>query len=178
MLDRRLITAARMMPHRVYTVRAKHGRLEMLFGTCNCLPVSHRLSRRNLLYAGGAGFVSTLVGTLAGTGRIARAQPLGSRVPEVDRLAVTIVTDTQIIKFIPTEKRLGLTIERRPGGNLRPDAPPRFDLVGEWGLSMHAQSQRGSEVRNILMILATCRKRSTTTSPFSSSIPQRLMLSY
>src|SRR6516165_4984789 len=83
--------------------RVKHGRLEMLFGTCNCLPVSHRLSRRNLLYAGGAGFVSTLVGTLAGTGRIARAQPLGSRVPEVDRLAVTIVTDTQIIKFIPTE---------------------------------------------------------------------------
>ena len=123
----------------------------MLFGTCNCLPVSQRLSRRNLLYAGGAGFVSTLVGTLAGTGRIARAQPLGSRVPEVDRLAVTIVTDTQIIKFIPTEKRLGLTIERRPGGNLRPDAPPRFDLVGEWGLSMHAQSQRGSEVRNILI---------------------------
>ena len=123
----------------------------MLFSACNCLPRSPGLSRRNLLCAGGAGFVSALVGTLAGTGRIARAQPLGSRVPEVDRLAVTIVTDTQIIKFIPTEKRLGLTIERRPGGNLRPDAPPRFDLVGEWGLSMHAQSQRGSEVRNILI---------------------------
>jgi len=72
-------------------------------------------------------------------------------VPEADRLAVTIVTDTQIIKFIPTEKRNGLTIERRPAGNVRPDAPPRADLVGEWGLSMHAQSQRGSEVRNILI---------------------------
>jgi len=72
-------------------------------------------------------------------------------VREVDRLAVTIVTDTQIIKFIPTEKRKGLTIERRPAGNVRPDAPPRADLVGEWGLSMHAQSQRGSEVRNVLI---------------------------
>jgi 7,8-dihydropterin-6-yl-methyl-4-(beta-D-ribofuranosyl)aminobenzene 5'-phosphate synthase len=72
-------------------------------------------------------------------------------VPEVDRLAVTIVTDTQIIKFIPTEKRKGLTIERRPAGNVRPDASPRADLVGEWGLSMHALSQRGSEVRNVLI---------------------------
>ncbi len=34
---------------------------------------------------------------------------------------------------------------------MRPDAPPRADLVGEWGLSMHAQSQRGSEVRNVLI---------------------------
>jgi 7,8-dihydropterin-6-yl-methyl-4-(beta-D-ribofuranosyl)aminobenzene 5'-phosphate synthase len=123
----------------------------MLFGACNCVPVSQRVSRRELICGGGAGFVSALVGTLAGSGRTARAQALGSRVPEVDRLAVTIVTDTQIIKFIPTEKRKGLTIERRPAGNVRPDAPPRADLVGEWGLSMHAQSQRGSEVRNVLI---------------------------
>src|SRR5437868_4305301 len=45
----------------------------------------------------------------------------------------------------------GLTIERRPGGNLSPDAPPSVDLVAEWGLSMHAQSRRGNEVRNILV---------------------------
>jgi len=123
----------------------------MLFGGCNCMPVPSSVSRRALICGGGAGFVSALVGTLVGTGRTARAQALGSRVPEVDRLAVTIVTDTQIIKFIPTEKRNGLTIERRSAGNVRPDAPPRVDLVGEWGLSMHAQSQRGSEVRNILI---------------------------
>ena len=123
----------------------------MLFGGCNCMPVPSSVSRRALICGGGAGFVSALVGTLAGTGRTTRAQALGSRVLEVDRLAVTIVTDTQIIKFIPTEKRNGLTIERRSAGNVRPDAPPRVDLVGEWGLSMHAQSQRGSEVRNILI---------------------------
>jgi 7,8-dihydropterin-6-yl-methyl-4-(beta-D-ribofuranosyl)aminobenzene 5'-phosphate synthase len=123
----------------------------MLFAACNCLPTVSGISRRRLICGGGAGFVSALVGTLAGSRRTARAQALGSRVPEVDGLAVTIVTDTQIIKFIPTEKRNGLTIERRPAGNVRPDAPPRADLVGEWGLSMHAQSQRGSEVRNVLI---------------------------
>jgi len=123
----------------------------MLFSACNCLPTSSGLSRRDFICGGGAGFVSALVSTLAASGRTARAQALGSRAPEVDRLAVTIVTDTQIIKFIPTEKRSGLTIERRPAGNVRPDAPPRADLVGEWGLSMHAQSQRGSEARNILI---------------------------
>jgi 7,8-dihydropterin-6-yl-methyl-4-(beta-D-ribofuranosyl)aminobenzene 5'-phosphate synthase len=122
----------------------------MLFGSCNCLPAP-AFSRRNFICGGGAGFVTALVGTLAGTGRTARAQALGSRVPVVDRLAVTIVTDTQVIKFIPTEKRNGLSIERRPAGNVRPDAPPRFDLVAEWGLSMHAQSQSGSEVRNVLI---------------------------
>ena len=123
----------------------------MLFSTCNCPTGSAGVSRRDLICGGGAGFVTALTSTLAGSGRIARAQPLRPRVPEVDRLAVTIVTDTQLIKFIPTEKRNGLTIERRPAGNVRPDAPPRFDLVAEWGLSMHAQSQKGSDVRNVLI---------------------------
>src|SRR5271165_970845 len=122
----------------------------MLLRSCNCLTIS-ALSRRNFICGGGAGFVTALAGTLAESGRAARAQTLGSRVPEVDGLAVTIVTDTQIIKFIPTEKRNGLTIERRPAGNIRPDAPPRTDVVAEWGLSMHAQSHRGTEVRNVLI---------------------------
>src|SRR6266404_1773746 len=121
----------------------------MLFGTCSCLASS--MSRRGLLCAGGAGFVTALIGTLAGTSRTARAQALASRPPEVDSLAVRVVTDNQIIKWIPTEKRDGLTIERRPGGNLSPDAPPSVDLVAEWGLSMHAESRRGKEVRNILI---------------------------
>jgi 7,8-dihydropterin-6-yl-methyl-4-(beta-D-ribofuranosyl)aminobenzene 5'-phosphate synthase len=123
----------------------------MLFGACNCLPAAFSMSRRGLLCAGGAGFVTALIGTLASSSRIARAQALVSKPPEVDSLAVRIVTDNQIIKWIPTEKREGLTIERRPGGNLRPDAPPSVDLVAEWGLSMHAESRRGSEVRNVLI---------------------------
>jgi 7,8-dihydropterin-6-yl-methyl-4-(beta-D-ribofuranosyl)aminobenzene 5'-phosphate synthase len=122
----------------------------MLFGTCNCNPGTSSLSRRGLLCAGGAGFVSALIGTLVGTARTAQAQALGSQVPEVDRLAVRIVTDNQVIQFVPSEKRESFAIERR-GLNLTPDAPPRTALNGEWGLSMHAESRRGNELRNILI---------------------------
>jgi 7,8-dihydropterin-6-yl-methyl-4-(beta-D-ribofuranosyl)aminobenzene 5'-phosphate synthase len=122
----------------------------MLFGTCNCNPGAPSLSRRGLLCAGGAGFVSALIGTLVGTARTAQAQALGYQVPEVDRLAVRVVTDNQVIQFIPSEKRDGLAIERR-GGNQTPDAPPRTALNGEWGLAMHAESRRGNEFRNILI---------------------------
>src|SRR5487761_2545447 len=114
----------------------------MLFGTCNCHPAS--ISRRGLLCAGGAGFVSALGGTLVGSSSTAQAQALGSRVPEVDRLAVRIVTDSHGVNFVRSEKRDGLAIERA-GSNLTPDAPPRTNLHGEWGLSMLAQSKRGNE---------------------------------
>src|SRR5262245_25682699 len=118
----------------------------MLFGACSCLPAAFSMSRRRMLCAGGAGFVTALIGTLAGSARIARAQALASRPPEVDGLAVRIVTDNQIIKWIPTEKRDGLTIERRPGGNLSPDAPPSVDLVAAGEVSMDAEYGRGRGV--------------------------------
>jgi 7,8-dihydropterin-6-yl-methyl-4-(beta-D-ribofuranosyl)aminobenzene 5'-phosphate synthase len=95
--------------------------------------------------------VSALIGTLVGASRTARAQALGSQVPEVDQLAVRIVTDNRVVLFVPSEKRADLSIERRLGPNLSPDAPPRTDLLGEFGLSMHAESHRGSEQRTILI---------------------------
>jgi len=104
-----------------------------------------------LLCAGGAGFLSVLIGTLLEASQTAQAQALGSRVPEVDRLAVRMVTDNEVIQFVPSEKSEGLAIERRMGSNTTPDAPPRTALNGEWGLSMHAESRRGNEVRNILI---------------------------
>jgi 7,8-dihydropterin-6-yl-methyl-4-(beta-D-ribofuranosyl)aminobenzene 5'-phosphate synthase len=122
----------------------------MLFGTCGCGSRSSSVSRRGLLCAGGAGFVSALVGTLLGTSRTAQAQALGAQVPQVDWLAVRIVTDNQVVQFVPSEKREGLSIERK-GGNQTPDAPPHTTLTGEWGLSMHAESRRGVERRNILV---------------------------
>ncbi len=81
----------------------------------------------------------------------APARPLGRAVPEVDRLAVRIVTDNIVIQFVPNEQRDGLVIERRSGGNTTPDAPPRAALNAEWGLSMHAQSFCGGEERNVLV---------------------------
>jgi 7,8-dihydropterin-6-yl-methyl-4-(beta-D-ribofuranosyl)aminobenzene 5'-phosphate synthase len=122
----------------------------MLFGSCNCATHAPPLSRRGYLCAGGAGFISALVGTMVGSGRTARAQTLGGSVPEIDRLSVRIVTDVVVQRFGTSVKRDGLTVER-PRGNETADAPPRATLVGEWGLSMLAQSQRGSEERNLLV---------------------------
>ena len=122
----------------------------MLFSTCNCNLGASSISRRGVLCVGGAGFVSALVGTLVGNARTAHAQALGAQIPEVDRLAVRIVTDNVVIKFVPSEKRKDLVIERHAGSET-PDAPPHATVSGEWGLSMHAKSRRGNEVRNILI---------------------------
>lgn len=123
----------------------------MLFGGCGCDPTSTTwMSRRAALCAGGTGFVTALTAMLVGASRTARAQPLAERVPEVDRLAVRIVTDNQVVHFVPSEKRSDLAIERL-GPNLSPALPPKTDLAGEFGLAMHAESRRGSETRNILV---------------------------
>jgi 7,8-dihydropterin-6-yl-methyl-4-(beta-D-ribofuranosyl)aminobenzene 5'-phosphate synthase len=121
----------------------------MLFNLCNCAPPS--LAEAGALCAGGAGFVTAMVGAMLAAARTAPATPLGRTVPEVDRLKVRIVTDNVVIQFVPTETRGGITIERRTGGNTRPDAPPRHALNGEWGLAMHAESQRGDETRHVLV---------------------------
>ncbi|MCC6776537.1 MAG: MBL fold metallo-hydrolase [Hyphomicrobiales bacterium] len=123
----------------------------MLFGACNCLPGAQLLSDLGSLCAGGAGFVSAMVASMVANAQTGAARPLGRAVPEVDRLAVRIVTDNIVIQFVPSEQRDGLVIERRSAGNTVPDAPPRAALNGEWGLSMHAQSFRGGEERNVLV---------------------------
>src|SRR5262245_24938342 len=87
----------------------------MLFSSCSCMTRPSFPTRRTLSCAGGVGFVSALVGTMIGSGQTAQA-----------------------------EKVEGLTVERA-GPNEIPDAPPRSTLVGEWGLSMHAESHRGNE---------------------------------
>ena len=122
----------------------------MLFGPCDCTTHSLSLSRRGLLCAGGAGFVSALVGTLVGSRRTAQAQPLGGRVPEVDFLSVRMVDDVAARFYVPSHKLDGLTVERAPRDET-PDAPPSATLLGEWGLSMLAQSRRGNEERFVLV---------------------------
>jgi 7,8-dihydropterin-6-yl-methyl-4-(beta-D-ribofuranosyl)aminobenzene 5'-phosphate synthase len=123
----------------------------MLFGGCNCGSGSPLVSAYGSLCAGGAGFVSAIIGAMVAGARTANAPKLGRDVPQVDRLAVRMVTDNIVIQFVPPETRDGIAIERRTGGNTTPDAPPRAALNGEWGLAMHAQSHRGNEERNVLI---------------------------
>jgi 7,8-dihydropterin-6-yl-methyl-4-(beta-D-ribofuranosyl)aminobenzene 5'-phosphate synthase len=121
----------------------------MLFGPCavdsaaSFLPASQLCARD-------AGFISAVIGAMAAGGKTQAAKTLRGEVPVVDRLAVRIVTDNIVIQFVPNETRDGLTIERK-SGNTVPDKPPRTMLNGEWGLSMHAQSLRGTEERNVLI---------------------------
>src|SRR3974377_155405 len=122
----------------------------MLFSSCGCNSQSSSISRRRLLCTGGASFVSALVSTMIGSGQTARAQTLPGAIPQVDRLSGRIVSDIIVRRYATSQKLDGLTIERMQG-NETPDAPPRATLRGEWGLSMHAESQRGDEVRNILV---------------------------
>jgi len=103
-----------------------------------------------LLCAGGAGFVSALIGALTGTSRTAPAQALVSRAPEVDRLAVRIVTDNYFFPYFLPQKYDDLTVERFTRAET-PQKPPSRELIGQWGLSMHAESHVGSQSRNVLI---------------------------
>lgn len=127
----------------------REGKGNMRFNLCDCAP---RLqSRRELLCAGGAGFVTALVSTMIDSGQTARAKTFVSRsVPEVERLSVRMVTDIIVRRLSPSQKSEGLTIERH-NHNEVPGVSPRAAVVGEWGLSMYAESRRGNEVRNVLV---------------------------
>jgi len=123
----------------------------MLFGGCNCAAGSSLLSAYGPLCAGGAGFVTAMMAAMVAGNRTASAPKLGQEVPEVDRVAVRVVTDNIVMQFVAPATYNGIAIERLAAGNAKPDVPPRTALNGEWGLSMHAQSHRGGEERNVLV---------------------------
>jgi 7,8-dihydropterin-6-yl-methyl-4-(beta-D-ribofuranosyl)aminobenzene 5'-phosphate synthase len=118
----------------------------MLFNVCAC---GSALAASSLC-AGGSGFVTAMMAALAAAKRTAPAKTLRADVPEVDRVAVRIVTDNLTQLFVPEETRDGLAIERRVPHSY-PDRPPRYILNAEWGLSLHAQSFAGDEERNVLI---------------------------
>ncbi len=118
----------------------------MLFNVCAC---GSALAASSLC-AGGSGFVTAMMAALAAAKRTAPAKTLRAAVPEVDRVAVRIVTDNIAMNFVPDETRDGLAIERRVRYTF-PDRLPRYNLAAEWGLAMHAQSFAGGEERNVLV---------------------------
>jgi 7,8-dihydropterin-6-yl-methyl-4-(beta-D-ribofuranosyl)aminobenzene 5'-phosphate synthase len=122
----------------------------MLFGPCAQDAAATFLPAVTSLCAGGAGFVSAMIATLAASAKTAPAKTLRGEVPVVDRLAVRVVTDNIVVQFLPNEQRDGLIIERK-SGNTSPDRPPRTILNGEWGLAMQAESQAGTEIRRVMI---------------------------
>ena len=108
-----------------------------------------RPSRRTVLRSSGATLLGALAGDLLGSTRMATAQPLSGAVPEVDRLAVRVVSDSYHHAFEPTRKIGDVQVQRF--GFAFSKQPPRRTLQNEWGLSLHLESTRASETRQILI---------------------------
>jgi 7,8-dihydropterin-6-yl-methyl-4-(beta-D-ribofuranosyl)aminobenzene 5'-phosphate synthase len=107
------------------------------------------LDRRAALCGGGAVAFSTLLASLLGGSRPARAQVLTGAVPEVDRVAVRVVIDCYQIAVAPSTKAGNVEINRF-GWPLGPQ-PPGKALISEFGLSMHVRSHSGAVTRQMLV---------------------------
>jgi 7,8-dihydropterin-6-yl-methyl-4-(beta-D-ribofuranosyl)aminobenzene 5'-phosphate synthase len=116
----------------------------MLFSQCNAM------HRRDVLCSGGAAMFGTIVATLMGGAKPVRAATISGSVPEVDRVAVRVLVDSYQFAVAPSRKVANVDIEHF-GWGIGPNKPPGKTLISEFGLSMHAESQRGPETRNVLI---------------------------
>jgi 7,8-dihydropterin-6-yl-methyl-4-(beta-D-ribofuranosyl)aminobenzene 5'-phosphate synthase len=113
---------------------------------CGC----NGLHRRDVVCGGGAAMFSAIVATLLGGTKPVRAETIAGSVPEVDRVAVRVVVDSYQFAVAPSRKLTDVDIEHF-GWGLSPDKPPGKTLISEFGLSMHVESRRGAEIRNVLV---------------------------
>ena len=79
-----------------------------------------------------------------------RAKAIAGSVPEVDRVSVRVVIDSYQFA-VAAGKKIGSVDVQHFGWGLSNDKPPSKTLISEFGLSMHVESKRGSETRNLLM---------------------------
>jgi 7,8-dihydropterin-6-yl-methyl-4-(beta-D-ribofuranosyl)aminobenzene 5'-phosphate synthase len=119
---------------------------------CLMLTEAHKnnVHRRDVLCGGGAVVFGLLVASLLRASKPVCAQPIASDVPEVDRVSVRVVTDSYQLAVV-SGKNTGSVDVQHFGWGLSADKPPDRTLISEFGLSMHAQSTRGSETRNLLI---------------------------
>jgi 7,8-dihydropterin-6-yl-methyl-4-(beta-D-ribofuranosyl)aminobenzene 5'-phosphate synthase len=91
-----------------------------------------------------------MMASLLGGSKPARAQTIVGSVPEVDRLSVRTVVDSYQFA-VAAGKKTGPVDVQHFGWGLSQDKAPGRTLISEFGLSMHAESQRGGDTRNVLM---------------------------
>lgn len=108
------------------------------------------MDRRHVLCGGGAAVFSAILATLLNRATPARAASISGSVPEIDKLAVRVVTDSYQFAVAPGRKAEGIDIQHF-GWGISSDKPPDRTLVSEFGLSMYAETQQGSETRHILV---------------------------
>lgn len=107
---------------------------------------------RRRLFRAGAGSLAALAAGGLFEARVAEAKPIESpaAVPVVDRLSIRVVTDSYHHAFEPS-RAFGPVQVQRLGFAVAPRTPPRRTLQNEWGLSLHAESARGGETRQVLI---------------------------
>jgi 7,8-dihydropterin-6-yl-methyl-4-(beta-D-ribofuranosyl)aminobenzene 5'-phosphate synthase len=108
------------------------------------------LHRRQVLCGGGAFVFAAMIASLLGDSKPVRAQTIAGSVPEVDSLSVLVVIDSYQFA-VAAGKKMGSVDVQHFGWGLSGNEPPDRTLISEFGLSMHAESKRGSETRNLLM---------------------------
>jgi 7,8-dihydropterin-6-yl-methyl-4-(beta-D-ribofuranosyl)aminobenzene 5'-phosphate synthase len=108
------------------------------------------MRRRDVVCGGGAAMFSAIVAILMGNAKPVRAATISGSVPEIDRVAVRVVVDSYQFAVAPSRKVPGVDIEHF-GWGIGEGKPPGKTLVSEFGLSMHVESQRGTEKRTVLI---------------------------
>jgi 7,8-dihydropterin-6-yl-methyl-4-(beta-D-ribofuranosyl)aminobenzene 5'-phosphate synthase len=108
------------------------------------------VNRRHVVCGGGAAVFGAMIASLLGGTKPVRAEPISGTVPEVDGLAVRVVTDSYQFAVAPSRKVGSVDIQHF-GWGISGDKPPGRTLISEFGLSMHVQSRRGAETRSMLM---------------------------
>jgi 7,8-dihydropterin-6-yl-methyl-4-(beta-D-ribofuranosyl)aminobenzene 5'-phosphate synthase len=107
------------------------------------------LGRREVICGRGAITLGALAAWLMAGSSLVRAEALAQGAPEIDRLTLSTVIDSYQIAVAPDVKVGNVTINRF--GFALSDEPPGKAIASEFGLSLHASSQAGSETRNILI---------------------------
>jgi 7,8-dihydropterin-6-yl-methyl-4-(beta-D-ribofuranosyl)aminobenzene 5'-phosphate synthase len=107
------------------------------------------IGRRYILCGGGSALFGSLITGLLGGTKPVRAQAISGSVPEVDRLAIRVVTDNYHFALSPGG-RIGDVMVERIGFPLS-DKPPERVLLSEFGLSIHLETQRANETRSVLI---------------------------
>lgn len=104
-------------------------------------------SPRRLMAAAGAG-MGLANGVFTGIETDA-APPLRGAPPEVDRVSVTVITDSYFHFFESSGAFAGVNVQRWQQPATK--EPPRRMPLNEWGLSLHVESVRGTDSRRVLI---------------------------
>jgi 7,8-dihydropterin-6-yl-methyl-4-(beta-D-ribofuranosyl)aminobenzene 5'-phosphate synthase len=113
-------------------------------------PHEHCFHRRHVLCGGGALVFGTMLASLLAGSKPVRAQGIAGTVPEIDAVSVRVVVDSYQFAVAASKKAGSVDIQHF-GWGLSKDQPPSRTLISEFGLSMDAESKRGSETGNLLM---------------------------